>query len=89
MATLAIPDILLALALLLLAVRTGWFPAGGMTSVGYEQMSRAARFRDVVSHLALPVAALVLCILPSLTRHVRASMAAALDAPFVRAARCH
>jgi peptide/nickel transport system permease protein len=84
MATLlAIPDILLALALLLLAVRTGWFPAGGMTSVGYEQMSRAARFRDVVSHLVLPAAALVLCVLPSLTRHVRASMAATLDAPFV------
>jgi peptide/nickel transport system permease protein len=90
MATLlAIPDILLALALLLLAVRTGWFPAGGMTSVGHEQMSRAARFRDVVSHLVLPAFALVLCILPSLTRHVRASMAAALDAPFVQAARGH
>jgi peptide/nickel transport system permease protein len=90
MATLlAIPDILLALALLLLAVRTGWFPAGGMTSVGHEQMSRAARLRDVVSHLALPAAALVLCILPGLTRHVRASMAAALAAPFVQAARGH
>jgi len=90
MATLlAIPDILLALVLLLLAVRTGWFPAGGMTSVGHEQMSRAARFRDVVAHLALPAFALVLCILPSLTRHVRASLAATLDAPFVQAARGH
>ena len=90
MATLlAIPDILLALALLLLAVRTGWFPAGGMTSVGYEQLSRAARFRDVVSHLVLPASALVLCVLPALTRHVRASMASTLEAPFVQAARGH
>lgn len=90
MATLlAIPDILLALALLLLAVRTGWFPAGGMTSVGYEQLSRASRFRDVVSHLVLPASALVLCVLPALTRHVRASMASTLEAPFVQAARGH
>ena len=86
---LALPDILLALALLLLAVRTGWFPAGGMTSVGHEQMSAAARLRDVLSHLVLPTAALVLCVLPGLTRHVRASVSAALDAPFVQAARGH
>lgn len=86
---LAVPDILLSLALLLLAVRTGWFPAGGMTSVGHEQMSRSARAWDVLWHLALPAAALVLCILPMLTRHVRASMAATLEAPFVRAARAH
>jgi len=86
---LAIPDIILALALLLLAVRTGWFPAGGMTSVGHEQMSLAARIRDIVSHLVLPAAALALCVLPSLTRHVRASVAATLDAPFVQAARGH
>jgi peptide/nickel transport system permease protein len=90
MATLmAVPDILLALALLLLAVRTGWFPAGGMTAVGHEHMSWAARFGDVVSHLVLPAAALVLCVLPSLTRHVRASVATALGAPFVQAARGH
>jgi peptide/nickel transport system permease protein len=84
---LALPDILLALALLLLAVRTGWFPAGGMTSVGHEQMSLAARVWDVASHLVLPVSALVLCVLPGLTRHVRASVGSALDAPFVQAAR--
>ena len=90
MATLlAIPDILLALGLLLLAVRTGWFPAGGMTSVGYEQLSRVSRFRDVVSHLVLPAFALVLCVLPALTRHVRASMASTLEAPFIQAARGH
>jgi peptide/nickel transport system permease protein len=86
---LAVPDILLALSLLLLAVRTGWFPAGGMTSVGHEQMSAAARLWDVASHLVLPAAALVLCVLPSLARHVRSSMASALEAPFVQAARGH
>jgi peptide/nickel transport system permease protein len=86
---LAVPDLVLALALLLLAVRTGWFPTGGMTSVDHEQMSRAGRTADVALHLVLPAAALVLGILPLLLRHVRASVADVLDAPFVRAARAH
>lgn len=86
---LAVPDVVLALALLLVAVRTGYFPAGGMTSVGSEQWSALARARDVAWHLALPATALVLGILPVLVRHVRANMAAVLEAPFVQAARAH
>jgi peptide/nickel transport system permease protein len=86
---LATPDVVIALALLLLAVRTGWFPAGGMTSIGHEQMPRLDRIRDVASHLVLPAAALVLGILPLLLRHVRASVGEVLEAPFVRAARGH
>jgi peptide/nickel transport system permease protein len=84
---LALPDVVIALALLLLAVRTGLFPSGGMVSLGHEQMPWGARVRDVAWHLTLPAAALVLGVLPVLVRHVRASMSAALEAPFVRAAR--
>jgi peptide/nickel transport system permease protein len=86
---LAVPDLVIALALLLLAVRTGWFPAGGMTSVAHEQLSPAARVWDVATHLVLPAAALVLGVLPALGRHVRASEADVLEAPFVPAARAH
>jgi len=32
----------LALGLLILAVRSGWFPTGGMVSVGFENLSPAA-----------------------------------------------
>jgi peptide/nickel transport system permease protein len=88
-ALLAVPDVVIALALLLMAVRTGWFPAGGMTSMAHEQMSRGARAWDVAAHLVLPAAALVLGILPVLLRHVRASVADVLTSPFVRAARAH
>jgi peptide/nickel transport system permease protein len=84
---LALPDVVIALALLLLAVRTRLFPAGGMVSLGHEQMAWPARVRDVAWHMTLPAAALVLGVLPVLVRHVRAGMSAALDAPFVRAAR--
>ena len=86
---LAVPDVVVALALLLLAVRTGWFPAGGMVSLGHEDRDGVARAADVAHHMVLPVLALVLGVLPVLVRHVRTAVAEALEAPFVRAARAH
>jgi peptide/nickel transport system permease protein len=86
---LAVPDVVISLALLLLALRTGWLPVGGMASLGQEAMSTAARGRDLAAHLALPVLALALSALPALLRHVRAAVAGALEEPFVLAARAH
>ena len=86
---LVIPDLALALGLLVLAVRTGWFPTGGMTSLDFESLSLSNKARDLVLHMALPVAALVFSALPLLLRHVRAAVAEVLDAPFVLAAKGH
>jgi peptide/nickel transport system permease protein len=86
---LVIPDLALALGLLVLAVRTGWFPTGGMTSVDFETLSPVNKFRDLALHMTLPVAALVLSALPLLVRHVRAAVADVLDAPFLLAAQGH
>ena len=88
-ALLVIPDLALALGLLVLAVRTHWFPTGGMASVGSESLSSFNRFRDLARHMTLPVAALVLSALPLLVRHVRAAVAEVLDAPFLLAAEGH
>jgi peptide/nickel transport system permease protein len=78
---LAVPDLLWAIVFLMLAVETGYFPTGGMVSSG------PLRVEDVAWHLVLPVAVLVLGMLPMLVRHVRASMAEALDSPFALSAR--
>jgi len=86
---LVIPDLALALGLLVLAVRSGWFPTGGMASVGFETLSPFNKLRDVVLHMILPVTALVLSTLPLLFRHVRAAIADTLDAPFLLAALGH
>ncbi len=86
---LAIPDLVLALGLLLLALRTGLFPAGGMRSVGYSELGSWARVRDLASHLVLPCAALAMSALPVLLRHVRAAVVEVSDAPFVRTALAH
>jgi peptide/nickel transport system permease protein len=88
-ALLVIPDLALALGLLVLAVRTGWFPTGGMTSLDFASLPRGGKLRDLAMHMALPVVALVLSALPLLIRHVRAAVAEVLNAPFMLAARGH
>lgn len=83
----ALPDLLVALLLLLLALRTGLFPTGGMHSPGAEELSTWARFVDLAKHALLPLFALIVTTLPSVVRHVRASVIEATDAPAVQAAR--
>ena len=86
---LVLPDLALALGLLLLAVKTGWFPPGGMVSVDFESFSLLHKLGDLLRHMILPVAALVLSSLPLLVRHVRAAVADVLGAPFLVAAKGH
>ena len=86
---LIIPDLTLALGLLVLAVRTAWLPTGGLVSVGFDAFSAAHKARDVALHMLLPVTVLVASALPVLLRHVRAAVAEALEAPFLRAAEGH
>src|SRR5258708_1677010 len=88
-ALLVIPDLVLALGLLILAVRTGWFPTGGMVSVGYESLAPLQKLRDIALHIALPMIALVLSAFPVLVRHIRAAIAEVLSTPFLRAAASH
>lgn len=86
---LAVPDVLLALVLLLFVIATRALPAGGMAAAGATQAGVARVLRDLLAHLLLPVVALVLTSLPVLIRHIRAAVTEQLDAPFVFAARGH
>ena len=78
---LSIPEILLAIVLLGIAVETGRLPVGGMHSPGRTGFADAAR------HLVIPVSVLTFGLLPIVTRHVRSAMGEALSAPFALAAR--
>ena len=75
---LVIPEMILALACLWIAVRTHVFAVGGM-----------AKTKDVTSHFLIPVTVLAIGMLPVLVRHVRSSMAEVLSSPFICAARAH
>lgn len=85
----AVPDLLLALGFLFIAVQTGWFPTGGMVSVGYQKFTLGGKTKDLLAHLTLPVLTLVIGMLPVLVQHVRAAVEEALQAPFLRSARAH
>lgn len=86
---LTIPELLLFLCLLLFAVRSGRFPAGGMISAGGDGMDSWTGARDIAFHLLLPAIGLAMVTLPALVRHVRSAMIEALEAPFILAARGH
>jgi peptide/nickel transport system permease protein len=86
---LAIPELVLGLLLLLLAARTGWFPAGGMLSTNAGDATVARNVWDLMRHLILPVIALALGSAPLLIRYVRSAIASVLDMPFVEIARGH
>jgi peptide/nickel transport system permease protein len=85
---LALPDLLIALLFLLLALRSGIFPVGGMSSTAQEEGWWKSAV-DTIWHMALPVAALVVGSLPILLRHVRASMVEVLNSSYMRAAQGH
>jgi peptide/nickel transport system permease protein len=86
---LALPDVLIALLALLVALKTGMFPVGGMTSVNAQDQSTWAWLRDLGWHMVLPVAALVIGSLTIILRHVRASVSEVLESSYMRAAEGH
>lgn len=79
---LAVPEVVLALCALLFAVRTGWFPAGGLTS----GVSGRSEIPDLARHLALPAIVLAAGSLPLLLSHVRDALSEVLRSPFIEAA---
>ncbi|HEX7287593.1 MAG TPA: ABC transporter permease [Candidatus Angelobacter sp.] len=82
---LAVPDVLLALLALMIALRTGLFPVGGMRSADPSH----GRLADLAWHMVLPVGTLVLGSLPVILRHVRAAVSETLSSCYVRAAEGH
>ena len=86
---LVIPDIALALGLLMIAAQSRWLPAGGMASIGVESLSFGARMWDLMHHMFLPATILILSAQPILVRHIRAAVAESLGEGFIRAAEAH
>jgi peptide/nickel transport system permease protein len=84
---LIVPEVLLGLGLLLVAVKTGYFPVGGMRSEDFATLGLRDRMLDLAHHLVLPATALMLVNLPVLVRHVRAGVVEVLGTRYILAAR--
>ncbi|HEU5453750.1 MAG TPA: ABC transporter permease [Terriglobales bacterium] len=86
---LSLPEIVIAVVVLAAVVRVSWLPAGGMTSLGFDELSRAAQLRDLLRHVLVPATILIVAGLPVILRHVRAAVAEIVHAPYIAAARAH
>lgn len=83
----AIPSFFFAVLMLMFAVKTGWFPIGGLTSSNFADMSFGGKFWDITHHLILPVLVLFTISLAGLQRQMRANMLDVLDSDYVKFAR--
>lgn len=83
----AIPSFFFAILMLMFAVKTGWFPVGGLTSYNYNDMSFCGKCIDLAKHLVLPVVVLFTISLSGLQRQMRANMLEVLDSDYVKFAR--
>lgn len=71
----------------MLAVRTGWFPVGGATSVNYDQLSHWGKIKDTGWHLLLPTIVLGMGGVAGLMRQMRGSLLDVLGENYILAAR--
>ncbi len=83
----AIPSFFFAILLLLFAVKTGWFPAGGLTSYNFNEFGFWGKFIDISKHLVLPVVVLFTISLSGLQRQMRANMLEVMDSDYIKFAR--
>jgi ABC-type dipeptide/oligopeptide/nickel transport system permease component len=83
---LSLPPLLVALVLTVVAVRTGWAPAGGMQSAGADEWTLGQRALDIAHHLIVPVLALGLPLAATIERIQQAAVADGVAARHVLAA---
>ncbi|MCR4880584.1 MAG: ABC transporter permease [bacterium] len=83
----AIPSFFYALLLLVFAVKTGWFPIGGLTSFNFAQMNIFGKIFDIIHHLFLPVLVLFTLSLAGLQRQMRGNLLDVLESDYVKLAR--
>lgn len=68
--------------LYIFAVKLGWFPAGGMRTIGQEQT-----LLDLLWHLVLPATTLALFYIATFMRYTRFSMLEVINQDYIRTAR--
>ena len=83
----AIPSFFFAILMLIFAVKSGWFPVGGLTSYNFSEMSFFGKILDLAKHLVLPSLVLFTISLSGLQRQMRANMLEVLDSDYVKFAR--
>jgi peptide/nickel transport system permease protein len=80
------PPLLTSLVLVFVAARTGWLPAGGMSTAASSDVAWPAWLADVAWHVPLPATALALPIAAMFERLQSQALSEVVSEPFVQAA---
>lgn len=83
----AIPSFFFAILMLIFAVKTGFFPVGGLTSYNFNEMNLVNKILDIAKHLILPTLVLFTISLSGLQRQMRGNMLEVLDSDYIKFAR--
>lgn len=83
----AVPTFFFSLLMLIFAVKTGWFPVGGLTSIGFEKFNIFEKFLNILHHLFLPVFVLATASVAGLQRQMRGNLLDVLESDYVKMAR--
>lgn len=83
----AVPSFFLAILLLILAVKSGLFPTGGLTSYNFAQMNIFQKILDIMHHLFLPATVLIVISIAGLQRQMRGNLLEVLGSDYVKFAR--
>jgi len=85
--TMSMPGFIFAIFMLLVALQTGWFPIGGLTSSYYDELNLFEKFLDISCHLALPVLILTILSFAGIQRQMRSNLLDVLKENYIRTAR--
>ena len=83
----SMPTFLLSFLLLMVALATGLFPIGGMTSSNFSEMDPFNQFLDIAHHMVIPVTVLTCVSMANIQRQARSNLLDVLRADYVRTAR--
>ena len=81
------PSFFLAILLLIVAVKSGLFPTGGLTSYNFSEMNILQKVFDILHHLFLPATVLVVISIAGLQRQMRGNLLEVLGSDYVKFAR--
>ncbi len=83
----SVPGYVLAIFMLILALNTGWFPIGGLTSSYFGELNLFGKVHDIGSHLALPVIIMVIGGIVGIQRQMRANLLDVLQDNYILTAK--
>lgn len=84
---LSIPDVFLALLVLMFAAATGWFPLGGMRGLDFNELSGFGKIVDLLHHVIAPALVLGTGIMAAYMRQMRGNLLDVLESDYIRTAR--